>query len=127
MIELDPKNRPPYVGGTAVDVAAANRDGQPMRGPMGPAASSEFVAAGEQDATDLLSAGLVSLIRDELKRHPHFRGRASMFTIELVGETVVMTGRLPSYHLKQLLQEAIMVMPGVLNIDNQVNVVWPNY
>ena len=94
---------------------------------MVPAVSSELVAAGEQDGTDLPSTRLASLVRDGLEHHPHFRGRASLFTIELVGETIVMTGRLPSYYLKQLLQEAIMVMPGVVNIDNQVDVVWPNY
>ena len=125
MSELDPKNRLPYLGGTVVDVAI-NLDGEPIRGPMVPAASSELVAAEQHDGTELTSTELVLLVRDRLEQHPHFRGRASLFTIELVGETIVMTGRLPSYYLKQLLQEAIKVMPGVVNIDNQVHVVWPN-
>ena len=87
---------------------------------------SELVAAIEQDGTDFPSTGLVLLVRDRLEQHPHFRGRASLFSIELVGETIVMTGCLPSYYLKQLLQEAIKVMPGVVSIDNQVHVVWPD-
>ena len=37
-----------------------------------------------------------------------------------------MTGQFPSFYLKQLLQEVIKVMPGVVSIDNQVHVVWPN-
>jgi hypothetical protein len=46
-------------------------------------------------------------------------------TIELVEETLVLSGRLPSHYLKQLLQEAIRGVPGVVDIDNQVDVLWP--
>jgi hypothetical protein len=46
-------------------------------------------------------------------------------TIEVVEETIVLSGRLPSHYLKQLLQEAIKVIPGVVDIDNQVDVLWP--
>jgi len=47
-----------------------------------------------------------------------------MFIIELIGETIVLMGRVPSYYLKQLLQEAVMAIPGVVNVDNQVRVFW---
>jgi hypothetical protein len=84
------------------------------------------VAAMEHDGMDSPGTELVLLVRARLEQHPRFRGRSSLFTIELVGETIVMTGRFPSFYLKQLLQEVIRVMPGVVSIDNQVHVVWPN-
>ena len=74
--------------------------------------------------TDSLSTGLVSRARERLEQHPHFRGRAFLFTIELIEETIVLSGRLPSHYLKQLLQEALKAVPGVANIDNQVVVTW---
>jgi hypothetical protein len=126
MSEFHPTNRLPYVPGTVLDVAATNRDGKLIRGSMVPAVSSGLLAVAEQDGTDLLITGLALLVRSRLEQHPHFRGRASRFTIELVGQTIVVTGRLPSYYLKQLLQEAIKATPGVVNVDNQVHVVWPN-
>ena len=126
MIESDRKNRLPYLGETVVDVVATTLDGETIRGPMSSSGSFEIVTAAEQDGTDLPNTDLVVLVRARLEQHPHFRGRASLFNIELVGETIVMTGSFPSFYLKQLLQEAIKVMPGVLNIDNQVHVVWPD-
>ena len=123
MSELHPKNRRPCVRGTVLEVAATNRDSELIRGSMVPAVSSGLLPGAEQDGTDLLITGLVLLVRRRLEQHPHFRGRASLFTIELVGETIVVTGRLPSYYLKQLLQEAIRATPGVVNVDNQVLVV----
>ena len=125
MRELDPKNPLPYVGAAVVDVVAANLDAELIRGPTALSGSFEIVTAVEQDRTDLASTELVWLVRTRLEKHPHFRGRGSLFTIELVGETIVMTGCFPSFYLKQLLQEAIMAMPDVMNIDNQVQVVWP--
>ncbi|MBN2024357.1 MAG: BON domain-containing protein [Pirellulales bacterium] len=69
---------------------------------------------------------LVLSIRARLERHPHFRGRSSQYHVELVEDTIVLSGCFPSHHLKQLLQEAVRVMPGVLDIDNQVSVARPN-
>lgn len=77
------------------------------------------------DGTELVTIGLVSLVRAGLELHPHFRGRASLLVIELVDQTIVLSGRLPSYYLKQLLQEAIRGVPGVVAIDNHVLVMRP--
>jgi hypothetical protein len=74
----------------------------------------------ESGKTDVLSR-----IRAQLEQHPHFRGRTSLFTIEWVGETLVLSGRVPTYYLKQLLQEAVRKMPGVAAIDNRVCVMDP--
>jgi len=67
---------------------------------------------------------IVSLIRERLEDHPHFRGRTSLLKIESIGGSVVVSGRLPTYHLKQLLQEAIKLVPDLEQFDNQVEVLW---
>jgi hypothetical protein len=66
----------------------------------------------------------VSLIRKRLERHPHFRGRCGLLQIECAGDSVVISGRLPTYYLKQLLQETVRLTPGVERIDNQIEVLW---
>jgi len=76
--------------------------------------------------TDSPIKGLALLVRERLEQHPHFRGRASLLAIELTEETIVLSGRVPSHYLKQLLQEAIRRMPGVVGIDNQVDVMRPS-
>ena len=68
---------------------------------------------------------VVSLIRERLERHPHFRGRSGLLQIESIGKSVVVSGRVPTYYLKQLLQEAVRLTPGVERIDNQVEVLLP--
>jgi hypothetical protein len=78
------------------------------------------------ERTDSYGTGLVLSVRERLEGHPHFRGRASLLEIALVEETVVLSGCLPSHYLKQLLQEAVRHMPGVGDIDNQVDVMRPN-
>jgi osmotically-inducible protein OsmY len=75
--------------------------------------------------TDLSSTGLVSRARERLAQHPHFRGQTAVIAIQTFGDTLVLSGCLPSHYLKQLLQEALKAVPGVANIDNQVNVTWP--
>ncbi len=125
MIELAPDNRLPHANGTVLDIATTHRDGDPMRNPVVPTVSSKVVPA-EKDGTDLLCNAVVSLVRHRLGIHPHFRGRASLFTIERIGKTITITGRVPTYYLKQLLQEAIKAVPGVVNIDNRVHVTWSN-
>jgi hypothetical protein len=67
---------------------------------------------------------MVSLIRERLESHPHFRGRCDLLQIESGGDSVVISGRLPTYYLKQLLQESIRLIPAVERIDNRVEVLW---
>ena len=64
----------------------------------------------------------VSSIRERLKDHPHFRGRCGLLQIKSIGDSIVLSGRLPTYHLKQLLQEAVRLTPSAKQIDNQVEV-----
>ncbi|MHB0957166.1 MAG: hypothetical protein ACYC6N_20755 [Pirellulaceae bacterium] len=126
MSELIPKNRLPNLGETVIDVIATTPEDEPTLGSVARCACVETVAAVEQDDERGAATELVVLVRSRLEQHPHFRGRSYLFNIELVGETIVMTGHFPSFYLKQLLQEVIRVTPGVICMDNQVHVVWPN-
>ena len=68
---------------------------------------------------------VVSLVRERLDKHPHFRGRTHMFQIRSNGESLVLSGRVPTYYLKQLLQEVVKLVPDIGNIDNRVDVQRP--
>jgi len=61
-----------------------------------------------------------------LEEHPHFRGRPGAFQLEFQQGTIILSGRVPSFYLKQLLQEALRDIDGVERIDNRVDVVCPN-
>jgi hypothetical protein len=41
---------------------------------------------------------------------------------DFCGGTLTLRGRVPSYYLKQLAQEAVVDLPGVIEIDNHVQV-----
>jgi osmotically-inducible protein OsmY len=68
-------------------------------------------------------SNLGTLARDYLEHHPHFKGRLSDVSIDHEGRTVILSGRLPSFYLKQLLQEAVRHVPGVQHVRNQIDVV----
>lgn len=65
---------------------------------------------------------VVSLIRERLDKHPHFRGRTHLIQIRSNADSVVVSGRVPTYYLKQLLQEVVKLVPDIGNIDNRVDV-----
>jgi hypothetical protein len=77
--------------------------------------------SGTREGTDL-----TSLARDHLEQHPHFRGRLSGLRIEHRGKTLFLSGRLPSFYLKQLVQEAVRYLPGVGHVRNEIDVVNAN-
>ena len=66
---------------------------------------------------------LCTLVRQTLEHHPHFRARVSDVFVEQQGRTIVLTGQLPTFYLKQLVQEAIRHVPGVLEVRNLIDVV----
>jgi len=68
---------------------------------------------------------LTKLARQLLERHPHFRGRLSDLQIQQRGRTLLLSGRLPTFYLKQLVQEAVRQLPGVQHIRNDIDVVSP--
>jgi hypothetical protein len=64
-----------------------------------------------------------SRARDLVQTNPYFSTRASQFDFELAGDVLVVRGRLPSFHLKQMLQSLLGKVEGVARVDNRVHVV----
>ena len=46
---------------------------------------------------------------------------------DFCGGTLTLRGRVPSYHLKQLAQASVSEVPGVVEVDNCVEVVSPRH
>jgi hypothetical protein len=126
MIELDRENRLSDQLGKATDGLGTKLGDRLIGDRKVPQESFHVVGTGQSNADSPIAAFVFS-IRKRLEQHPHFRGRTSLVQIELVEGTIVLSGRLPSYHLKQLLQEAIRLMPGVVDIDNRVHITCPNH
>jgi hypothetical protein len=61
--------------------------------------------------------------RSALMSHPHFRGRVDYLEFEARPEGLVVTGRLPSFYLKQLLQTVLLGIPGVKRVVNRTDVI----
>jgi len=70
---------------------------------------------------------LQSLAIQSLEANPIFRGRMALGAIQVEsdGDTLVLNGHVPSYYLKQLLQEALRRVDGVTHVENHVVVVNP--
>ena len=73
---------------------------------------------GDQTRNDLSA-----IARQYLESHPHFRGRANGVCIAHEGQNLFLTGRLPTFYLKQLVQEAMRHVPGVQYVYNRIDVV----
>ena len=69
---------------------------------------------------------LSAVARQYLESHPHFRGRTNGVCIAHEGPNLFLTGRLPTFYLKQLVQEAMRHVPGVQFVYNRIDVVNPH-
>jgi hypothetical protein len=125
MLELDSEDRLSAGPGDAADSVGATLGEEPSCDPVASGDALKVVRAG-RNPRDCPSTALVRLIQERLEQHSHFRGRTCLLQIELVEGTIVVSGCLPSHYLKQLLQEAIRPMLGVVNIDNRVLVMRPD-
>jgi hypothetical protein len=83
------------------------------------------VISAHRDTSRTGRAALSDLARRKLEQHPHFRGRMSDLEIEQRGATLCLSGQLPSFYLKQLVQEALLSLPGIREIDNAIDVINP--
>jgi osmotically-inducible protein OsmY len=84
------------------------------------------VAIAERASTARDGQDLCKLARQLLERHPHFRGRGTGVKIEQEGRNLFLSGCLPSFYLKQMVQEAVRRVPGVQNVINQIDVISAN-
>jgi hypothetical protein len=55
--------------------------------------------------------------------HQHFYRRASRFVIRCDEGILMVRGSVPSFYLKQVLQNALQDLPGIRAVDNRVTVV----
>jgi hypothetical protein len=67
--------------------------------------------------------GLQELAEGRLRRNPYLA--LKHVACDCRGEVLVLRGCLPSYYLKQIAQEAVASLEGVVRIDNQIQVVTP--
>jgi hypothetical protein len=80
-------------------------------------------ALAQRTNTTQTRTDLSTIARQYLESHPHFRGRAMGVRIAHEGSNLFVTGRLPTFYLKQLVQEALRHVPGVQKVYNQIDVV----
>jgi hypothetical protein len=61
----------------------------------------------------------VAVAQQQLESHPYFRHHCQTIHIDVEGDWLVLTGQLPSFHLKQLAQEALrgIAAPVINRID----------
>ncbi len=67
-------------------------------------------------------SALESEARRRLDAHHLFRGRSGTVQIEVAEGVLVLSGRLPSFYLKQALQTDLKQMSGIRQIVNRVEV-----
>jgi hypothetical protein len=67
--------------------------------------------------------GLQALAEGCLRRNPYLA--LKNVACDCRGGVLVLRGRLPSYYLKQVAQEAVARLEGVQAVDNQIQVVAP--
>ena len=74
---------------------------------------------------DTLTEGcqVITRARDVISRHAHFRGRADKYEFECSKNVLVIRGRVPTFYLKQLLQDALKQVEGIRRVDNRAEVV----
>lgn len=72
------------------------------------------------------ACGLEEAARAALAAHSHFRGRADHFVLVASEEAIVVSGAVPSFYLKQLLQSILQAVDGVQRVHNQVAVISPH-
>ena len=75
----------------------------------------------QQDS--LATLGPAEKARALLAAHPQFGGRAANFQFVVEDGVLVVRGTVPSFYLKQILQNTLKDLPGVRRIENRVVVV----
>jgi hypothetical protein len=71
-------------------------------------------------------SSLVADARELLSRHPLFHGRVHLFTLEADDGALIVTGSVPTFYLKQMLQAALRDVRGAARILNRVEVLSAN-
>lgn len=71
----------------------------------------------------LLFQEIAEIAQAALRRSAYFELRT--LSCDFAGGVLTLHGRVPTYYLKQLAQAAVVGVPGVVEIDNRVEVALP--
>jgi osmotically-inducible protein OsmY len=63
---------------------------------------------------------------ERLENHPYFKGRSQWIQMEFDDGLLRLKGRLPSFFLKQVVQEILRELPGVDRLKNEIVVASPS-
>ncbi len=66
---------------------------------------------------------IVRAAERRIASHSHFAPHPHAVNVSYESGRLILTGRLPSFYLKQVLQKLLEDLPGVTEIDNQTDVV----
>lgn len=133
--ERNPKNwRLPRIG-TEIATFPTSHSSPTRRSVMANAANAVFHSPipHPEPSVESRAQRLETQARRVLAQHPHFLGKSQFVSCQCEGRCLRLAGRLPSYFLKQLAQEALRDLAGIEHIDNQIVVaspsgeVWPRY
>ncbi len=80
--------------------------------------------AGQDPHSEMNQGTIAELAEAELRRGPYLALRN--ITCACRDGILILYGRLPSYHLKQIAQTAVASLPGVVRIDNRIDVAGPH-
>jgi hypothetical protein len=69
------------------------------------------------------SVVVVRAAERRIARHSHFAPHPHAVTVSYESGRLILTGQLPSFYLKQVLQKLLEDLPGVTEIDNQTDVI----
>ena len=83
------------------------------------------VSITKRDAVTAAQESVLNTAWRKLKAHPHFSRRLQWIQLEHQNGKLILRGCVPSFHLKQLAQEAMRGIDGVNQICNQIEVVNP--
>lgn len=81
------------------------------------------------DACQALSQSLEGLhMAEHIERALRATGHGSLRTVEVAvrDRVVILSGRVPSYYLKQIAQATVLTVPGTHQVHNDLDVVPPN-
>jgi osmotically-inducible protein OsmY len=71
------------------------------------------------DAPSSINGDLAERVRARLQQNSHLHVHQSHLKLQQAGQTIIVEGCLPSFHLKQVLQEEIRKISGVDGVVNR--------
>jgi osmotically-inducible protein OsmY len=75
-----------------------------------------------QEGPEWHKSDVSEAVGERLRESSALEGYTDSIDVELDDGTLLLTGQLPSFYLKQVLQSVLRGIPGVLHIDNRVEV-----